>query len=80
MKLHTDNGIELDSQGGFASTIQSHLRKSGLDDMFAFLATEPNGCKTYVIYGKDGLPVTSNQNFETICAEIDVWKLSRDLC
>jgi hypothetical protein len=82
MKVTTETGAILDTNGGLSENATNYARGKGMKNLVVCLATHPNGMKEYVILEVDkgvSLPIYSNQSFESICCRIDIMVLREDI-
>ena len=75
-QIRLENGILLDDQDLWAPFLQSYAMRKGLTDVRAFVATDTNGAKSYLIV--DGQrPEFETQSYEAAAAHIDIMWLAK---
>jgi mannose-6-phosphate isomerase class I len=81
MKINLDNGTELDSNGGWASSLTESAQAKGFSNIICFLATHKDGIQEYVLVeSKNGKSeaIHAHQNFEAMAGYIDIMKIQKD--
>ncbi len=69
--ITSPNGITLNPKGGWADSIEKYAKQKLGNDYRAFLATDVEGKKTYLLV-KGSEPIHEDQNFESMCCRIDM--------
>lgn len=78
MKITSDSGVDFDSEGGWAQSLQSYCKSKGVT-LIAFMATHPDGKKEYVLLDPaDGRVVYANQSFEAMGCHVDMIALTKE--
>ena len=76
MKITLPNGINIDSDGGWAKGLTEYAAIKGFSNIKGFMATHPDKTQEYILVeyedGKEGQVIYAHTKYEDVCCHIDI--------